>query len=907
MNENELIVIRAFSGLGKEAADKPCPGSKIRSKGEGRGLGIGGGKGPIGVPARRLKNLDNDDVVNVCPTPGAKIRSEGKGRGLGIGKGRGPVGIPIRTKGKKYNLRYKKKATIVKESLAGNSDKDAVDVEVERITPTHVKAANEAVANMTEDPNAIRPSGVSNAAVAKVSLLRSKAKAEKAKQDQLSQIGGATFGKGAAELAPPPASPPEMSTAQQPTKYKFGQFSSELLRLLAEQIQNKKVKDALEGAAGKVEGFDLGSLLPKTAAAIPGQGGQGQSGQPDPYAAMEQMQQDIGVVQKAIPGMNADAILQGQQAGLDMTPGGIKKRIGAHEMIAKGKKILKDENKNGVPDIAEASMGGNPDMMQQQGQPELTAMAKLRTPDLTKIADDEDGAETPQEEAAESLDPEVMQQLLNVIAEKGQSIDDEDVHSKAESMGVNPHEAEEQIYRTLAELMGGKNDIIPGGLAAGMPTSMFPQDQIAKGTEVELEHSSNPALAQEIAKDHLTEGNDYYEPRLENLEKSMDKARESGKIEATGEGTEKHTENKERKDQDVETLKESALDRVQELVKNSTWLPYHREQTKLLKEHYTPENMAKFREWNKTQPMMLGGNPFMSWLRETNPEVAAGIDAKMKPIEERLRTESKEREAARRKRNPKLWNPGSLTNILRWSKLRRKLPKGAFHVGGGKFVSESDLADMAGKQNEARQSLKNAAAQDAKKKEEEEETKPGIEFLASASDTPPKKAPTKKPEEESENEGEEKEAGLLSHALAAYGGYKGYQYLQNRKKQQAAKAMKPKVAPTATTTAAATPPVVTDAAGVPAATKLAALNPEALKAAFKMAGKIARKGVISKREAKSPIAKHLRTATKTAGDMGEGSAVPKTMSDLPLRDGFKGTHRQDIFDDVSKWSLGARI
>lgn len=27
--------------------NKPCPGSKIRSKGKGRGLGIGQGKGPI--------------------------------------------------------------------------------------------------------------------------------------------------------------------------------------------------------------------------------------------------------------------------------------------------------------------------------------------------------------------------------------------------------------------------------------------------------------------------------------------------------------------------------------------------------------------------------------------------------------------------------------------------------------------------------------------------------------------------------------------------------------------------------------------------------------------------------------------------------------------------------------------
>ena len=30
--------------------DKPCPGSKIRSKGKGRGKGRGKGKGPIGIP-----------------------------------------------------------------------------------------------------------------------------------------------------------------------------------------------------------------------------------------------------------------------------------------------------------------------------------------------------------------------------------------------------------------------------------------------------------------------------------------------------------------------------------------------------------------------------------------------------------------------------------------------------------------------------------------------------------------------------------------------------------------------------------------------------------------------------------------------------------------------------------------
>jgi len=32
---------------------RPCPGSKIRSKGAGRGLGRGKGKGPIGKPYKR--------------------------------------------------------------------------------------------------------------------------------------------------------------------------------------------------------------------------------------------------------------------------------------------------------------------------------------------------------------------------------------------------------------------------------------------------------------------------------------------------------------------------------------------------------------------------------------------------------------------------------------------------------------------------------------------------------------------------------------------------------------------------------------------------------------------------------------------------------------------------------------
>ena len=36
-------------------ARRPCPGSRIRSKGAGRGLGRGKGKGPRGIPVRRKR------------------------------------------------------------------------------------------------------------------------------------------------------------------------------------------------------------------------------------------------------------------------------------------------------------------------------------------------------------------------------------------------------------------------------------------------------------------------------------------------------------------------------------------------------------------------------------------------------------------------------------------------------------------------------------------------------------------------------------------------------------------------------------------------------------------------------------------------------------------------------------
>jgi DNA topoisomerase I len=60
-------------------------------------------------------------------------------------------------------------------------------------------------------------------------------------------------------------------------------------------------------------------------------------------------------------------------------------------------------------------------------------------------------------------------------------------------------------------------DKIPGGLADNKKPEDFDQTQLAKGVKVELEHTSDRSLAQEIAMDHLTEDPSYY-VKLERME-----------------------------------------------------------------------------------------------------------------------------------------------------------------------------------------------------------------------------------------------------------------------------------------------------------------------------------------------------------------------------------------------------
>lgn len=72
----------------------------------------------------------------------------------------------------------------------------------------------------------------------------------------------------------------------------------------------------------------------------------------------------------------------------------------------------------------------------------------------------------------------------------------------------------------VAKLTGGQvegGDVLPGGVADNAPDSQFDPQALEQGRRHEMEHTSDPEIAGEIAKDHLAERGDYYD-RLEQME-----------------------------------------------------------------------------------------------------------------------------------------------------------------------------------------------------------------------------------------------------------------------------------------------------------------------------------------------------------------------------------------------------
>jgi hypothetical protein len=63
-------------------------------------------------------------------------------------------------------------------------------------------------------------------------------------------------------------------------------------------------------------------------------------------------------------------------------------------------------------------------------------------------------------------------------------------------------------------------NLLPGGLADRYRKKDFDPVQLRKGTEVEMEHTYNREIAEEIAMDHLREDPNYYR-ELAKMERKM--------------------------------------------------------------------------------------------------------------------------------------------------------------------------------------------------------------------------------------------------------------------------------------------------------------------------------------------------------------------------------------------------
>ena len=71
-----------------------------------------------------------------------------------------------------------------------------------------------------------------------------------------------------------------------------------------------------------------------------------------------------------------------------------------------------------------------------------------------------------------------------------------------------PPGAPESVFQRESQDNSGES--ISGGVGDSRPDSDFDQESLAEGVKVEMEHTADPDVAKEIAKDHLTEDPGYY-------------------------------------------------------------------------------------------------------------------------------------------------------------------------------------------------------------------------------------------------------------------------------------------------------------------------------------------------------------------------------------------------------------
>lgn len=130
----------------------------------------------------------------------------------------------------------------------------------------------------------------------------------------------------------------------------------------------------------------------------------------------------------------------------------------------------------------------------------------------------------------------VPEEALTTFFRTNPTPEDANVHELAEAYGTDPHTLEEQVYAILGEKLKTSAELSGEDIAAQLkahdrPDSAFRPDQLAKGIEVEKEHSDSLPIRKAITKGHLVEFDNYYDP-LAKMEDQL----KAGKTAAYGLG-----------------------------------------------------------------------------------------------------------------------------------------------------------------------------------------------------------------------------------------------------------------------------------------------------------------------------------------------------------------------------------
>jgi hypothetical protein len=93
----------------------------------------------------------------------------------------------------------------------------------------------------------------------------------------------------------------------------------------------------------------------------------------------------------------------------------------------------------------------------------------------------------------------------------------------------------------IVSMLKKAKDLLPGGIADNMPDNKFNKKKLQHAQKHEMEHTTNPTIAKEVAKDHMTEDENYYK-KVEKIEKKARAANRLAKLATIRTSTEQESD-----------------------------------------------------------------------------------------------------------------------------------------------------------------------------------------------------------------------------------------------------------------------------------------------------------------------------------------------------------------------------